>query len=124
MRHTRLLHDNSGMSVLDVLVAMLVFTIAVLGLATASVAATKQLRASRNDVQMWSATQTQLDRLASIGYEAIASGTDTVQSYKMTWTVEGTNPKKITLVVGTDSYRYGSGESFHSDTFITYLAKP
>ena len=124
MNNDRLLRDKSGISVLEVLVAMTVFAVAVLGLASASIAATKQLQTSRDDVRMWSATQTQLDRLASIGFENIASSADTVQSYEMTWTVERTNPKKIVLVVNTDTYRYRNGDALQADTFITYLAKP
>ncbi len=111
--------DTRGASLVEVLVALLVFTVAVLGLTSAGVVASGQVREGWTDSRLWSAVHTQMDSLVAVGYDAVASGADTVAGYAMVWTVQPGNPKKIVLVTGTANYE-GVAEQ---DTFVTYLAK-
>lgn len=103
---------------LELLVALVIFSVTVLGLTSAGVIAGGQLRMGRRDIQLWAAVHYQLDRLTAQGYDSVAAGSATVQGYPMSWTVQGTNPKKVILVVDA---KKSTGQVV-PDTIVTYLA--
>ncbi len=111
--------DTRGASLVEVLVSLLVFTVAVLGLTSSGVVSSGQVREGWTDSRLWSAVHHQLDSLTAAGYASVTSGADTVAGYEMVWTVEAGNPKKIVLVTGTANYKGVAAK----DTFVTYLAK-
>lgn len=111
--------DRRGASLVEVLVSLMVFTVAVLGLTTAGFVSSTQVRVGWTDSRLWSAVHTQLDSLTAVGYDAVTSGADSVAGYAMVWTVQAGNPKKIVLVTGTADYDGVATQ----DTFVTYLAK-
>lgn len=99
--------------------SLMVFVVAVVGLSTTGIVSSEQVRAGWTDSRLWSAVHGQMDSLTAVGYEAVASGADTVAGYAMTWTVQPGNPKKIVLVTGTADFEGVAA----LDTFVTYLAK-
>ncbi len=118
MKASTLRGDASGISMIEVLVALVIFSVTVLGLTSAGAIAGGQLRMGRRDIQLWTAVHYQLDWLTAQGYDSVAAGSATVQGYPMSWTVEGTNPKKIILVVDAKK----SNGQVVPDTIVTYLA--
>ncbi len=114
------LRDARGVSLVEVLVALLIFTMAILALATAGSIASKTLRSGRSYMGSWAVAQSKLDSLTALGWAALGgqSGTETVQGFAVTWNVQGTNPRRVTLVV----QRNLSG-TVYPDTFVTYVAE-
>ncbi len=119
MRYERLT-DARGVSLIEVMIGIIILAVALLGLAAAGGVAARQVYAGRLDMGRWAAIQQQLEWLVAQGYDNVSDSSATVQGYPMTWTVEGTDPKKITLVMSRKNYK---GETVQ-DTFITYMANP
>ncbi len=114
------LRDARGVSVIEVMVALLIFTLAILSLASAGFVASRSLRSGRSYMGAWTTAQSMLDSLTAAGWAALGgtSGVDTVQGYPVTWDVQGDDPRRVILVVE----RSVSGKVF-ADTFVTYVAQ-
>lgn len=111
--------DRRGMSVVEVIVSLMVFSMGVLAVTSAGVISGSHLRASRSDVQAWAAVHRKLDELTALGYDQVSSGAGTVNGYALEWEVEDGDPKKIILTILIPD-RHGVASP---DTFITYLAE-
>lgn len=118
-RRDTLVGNARGFSVVEILIALMIFAIAVLALASSGFVATKALRSGRSYTTSSSIAQTKLDSLTALGWDSLAgvTGSETVQGYPVSWEVQGTNPRRITLVV----QRAIAGQVL-SDTFVTYVA--
>jgi hypothetical protein len=103
---------------IEVLVSLLVFVIAVLGLTSAGIIAAEQDRMGWTDSRLWTAVHHQLDSLSTVGYENVTAGADTVLGFTMVWDIQGTDPKKIIL----ETLAPNSKGVMVPDTFVTYLA--
>ena len=115
-----LLRNARGVSIIEVMVALVIFAIAVLGLASTGYVASQALRRGRSYMGASAVAQSKLDSLTAVGWNALGgkSGTETVQGYPITWNVQGTNPRRLILEV----QRTVSGRVFR-DTFVTYVAR-
>ena len=112
--------DARGVSIIEVLVALSIFTIAILVLASTGLVSTRTLRAGRSYMTASAVAQTKLDSLTSLGWTGLTgvSGSATVQGYPVTWEVYGVNPKRIILVV----HRQVAAKVY-ADSFVTYVAQ-
>jgi type II secretion system protein I len=111
-------HGERGMTVIEVMVALLVFTVAIMTLASTGFVASQALRSARSYMAASTVAQSKLDSLSAIGWHglATASGAEVVRGYPVTWTVQGTNPKKVTVVV-----KRILNTAVYADTFVTYV---
>ena len=116
----RRLRERRGVSLVEILIGVVILSVALIGLAAAGSVAARQVYAGRQDMGRWAAIQEQLESLVALGYDSVTAGSNTVQGYPMTWTVTGTNPKQIIVLMERENYR---GETVQ-DTFITYMADP
>ncbi len=83
---------SSGASLIEVLVALLIFSTTVLGLSAMGMVAGKQLRMSRTDMRVWTAVQYQMEKLTAIGYDGLTgAGAETVQGSSMSWEIKAPN---------------------------------
>ncbi|UCC81542.1 MAG: prepilin-type N-terminal cleavage/methylation domain-containing protein [Gemmatimonadota bacterium] len=114
------LRDREGVTLVEILIGVIILSVALLGLAAAGGVAARQVYMGRVDMGRWAALQQQLESLVAQGYDNVTAGSDTVQSYPMKWTVAGTDPKQITLVMERENFR---GETVQ-DTLVTYMADP
>ena len=112
--------DQRGVSLVEMLIGIVILAVALLALAAAGGVATRQVGYGRQDMGRWAAIQEQMETLVALGYDNVTDGSNTVQGYPMTWTVTGTDPKEITLVMERVNY---SGQTVQ-DTFMTYMANP
>ena len=110
--------DERGMSLIEVMVAMVMLASALLSLVGASGLALQTTIRGRRDMQMWAAVQRQADSLVSLGWGNVTNGSDTVQGYPMSWTVSGTDLEQIDLLVDYPNLRTGAAIQ---DTLILYL---
>jgi len=114
------MNGRHGFTLVEVLIAVLIFSLLMGGLVSAGVVASSQLVMGQNDVRVWKAASYQLEKLVAGGYANLVSGSNTVQGYNTVWTVTGTDPKKVLLVIDRKTL---SGD-IRPDTFVTYLVDP
>ncbi len=91
--------DERGVSLVEILVAMVILTSALLSLASASALAIRTTIRGREDLKMWAAVQRKGDSLMARGAGNVASGSDVVRGRNIAWTVSGASPERIDLLV-------------------------
>lgn len=111
--------NKHGFTIIEVIMASLVMAILLGGLISAGTVAATQLRSSQTDMQIWKASTHQMERLMAQDYSTLVSGSDTVEGFNVVWTVTGTDPKEILLVIDRPTTR---GE-IRPDSFVTYVAE-
>jgi len=119
-RLVKRIRESDGVSLIEVLIGVIILTLALPGLAAAGGVAARQVYMGRVDMARWVAVQQQLETLVAAGYDSVSAGSDTVQGYPMSWTVSGVDPKQVTLVLERENYR---GQTV-MDTVVTYMANP
>jgi prepilin-type N-terminal cleavage/methylation domain-containing protein len=90
--------DERGVSLLEILIALSIFSVALLGLAAAGGVAARQVHAGRIDMHRWAAIQQQVESLVAQGSLNVSDGSAVVQGYSISWTVSGKNPKRVELI--------------------------
>ncbi len=115
---TRTSGPEAGVSLLEVVVALLVFTIGALAAVQQSLTARQQARAGEIITEAAAAAQYQMETLRSLPYDSVASDSDTVWGFPLSWTVSGTAPKVVVLAVERPTVLGG----VTVDTFVTYAA--
>ncbi len=107
---------EGGISLLEVMIALLVFTIGALAAVQQSLTARQQARAGEIITEATAAAQYQMETLRSLPYDSLDSASDTLWGFPLTWTVSGAAPKVILLTVERPSVLGG----VTVDTFVTY----
>ena len=100
--------DERGLSLIEVMIAMVMLTTALLGLSSAAGLALQTTVRGRQEIQMWAAVQWKADSLISLGWGNVTTGSDNVNGYPMSWTVSGTNLEQIDLSVDHPSLATGA----------------
>ena len=108
---------DAGISLLEVLMALLIFTIGALAAVQQSLTARQQARAGEYITEAAAAAQYQMETLRSIPYDSLSSGSDTVWGFPLTWTISGATPKVALLTVERPTVLGG----VTVDTFVTYV---
>ena len=107
---------QAGVSILEVLVSLIVFTVGALAAVQQSLMARQQARVGEWVTEAAAAAQYQMEALRSLPYDSLGSGSDSVWGFPLTWTVSGTRPKVVVLAVERPTVLGGSTV----DTFVTY----
>lgn len=106
-----------GFSLVEIVIALVIFAIAMTGLVSMSVLGSEQLRVADDEDERWSVAQRQLEELIAKDTSALANGTQTVAGYPLSWTVTKGDPTKIVLVITAPS----GGTLSRTDTIVTYV---
>ncbi len=109
---------EAGVSLVEVVVALLIFTVGALAAFQQTLVARQQARAAEIITEAAAAAQYQMETLRSLPYDSVDSASDTVWGFPLTWTVSGAAPKVILLTVERPSVLGG----VTVDTFVTYAA--
>lgn len=118
-RHTSRLARRSGFSITEVVVSVMIVSIGVIAFATAVGLAARDIRLGQRHTDIAMLITDQLEQLKSLPPELVQNGQRTQGDYQLTWTVVGSNPKKLTLVA-----RYpGLKSSPRADTLVTYIPR-
>ncbi len=115
---TRTSGPEAGVSIVEVLIALIVFTVGALSAAQHTLAARQQARAGEIITESAAAAQYQMETLRSLPPDSLESGADTVWGFPISWTVSGTAPKVVILVIERPSVLGGIAV----DTLVTYAA--
>lgn len=118
MKCSKWIRDRGGMSVVELIVAIAIVSVSLLAVAAAGGAAAQHVARGRVNLSRWAAIQQQMESISAQGHSKIINGSTVVQGYPMTWTITGSDLKRVTLMVDRNSF---SGEAVR-DTLIFYLA--
>ena len=87
-----------GFTIIELMVALLVFTIGVLGLAATTSFVVRQTTLSEITTERAAAVQTVVERLKATDYDAVASGARDVGPFEVFWTVSTGNRSKMVII--------------------------
>ena len=106
-----------GFSIAELLIALIIVSIGVIGFATAVGLTSSELLSGRRDTELAFVAAEQMEILKSIGHDSVFPGTRTEGVYELAWDVIGTDPKKVILVAS----RPKKDGSIRADTLIGYI---
>lgn len=111
--------QRSGFTLLEVMVAVVVLTVGLMGLAGATTYVLRQVNVSELKTERSLAKQTALERIRAAGHGQLLEGVDTVGDYIVKWSSEQPTPnlQRVRLVsVGPGLARTGDGVAMMSNT--------
>ena len=110
--------DESGSSLIEVLVAVILLSGLITVVAATSVTGARALQTGGSDTDYWAALSLQAESLLHDGHDVVASGSATVGGFPMSWTVSGGDPKTVTLIGTRRDLSFGTVQ----DTVLLVLA--
>lgn len=120
---------RAGFTLVEVLVALIILTVGVLGLAGTTAIAVRQVTLADVTSDRAAALQTVIERLRSQPYANVASGADSIGMFELTWTVQDDQRSKAVQIV-TVGPGQGSGGGMTGlrrdvvDTFVYRIVRP
>jgi prepilin-type N-terminal cleavage/methylation domain-containing protein len=114
---------RGGFTIIEVIIAMIILTIGVLGLAGTTAFIVRQINLSDLMTERSVAFQTIVDRVQSLPYDNVVSGSDSVGIYAVTWSVvnNGGQNKIVTIETLGPGISSASGTPYNdpqvADTF-------
>lgn len=113
------LSGDAGFSLTELLISLIMLSIGVVGFATAVSLTATELRIGRRDTDVALLAADRIEILKAMSHDSVAPGSSTQGDYQLDWVVEGSNPKKVTLVATFPREKGG----VQSDTFVCYIAR-
>lgn len=91
---------RGGFSIIEVIIAMIILTVGVLGLAGTTAYIARQVTLGDLMTERSVASQTIIDRLQSRPYDSVTSGTDSIGIFRVNWTsvASGSQNKIVTII--------------------------
>ena len=109
---------RAGSSLVELVVAITLFSLVVLGMVQMAMVSRTLTRAGELKARMWSVASQQMEELRLTPFDDLASGSDSVQGFPVKWTVTGAEPKEVTLVI----QRPDVLETSAADTFVMLVS--
>ena len=112
--------DESGVSMVETIVALMILLTTVTTLVAGTGLANRSFATSRRDLQWWSALQWKADSLMGLDSTAVFDSSDVVNGYPVSWSVfPGSIPRRVEVVVG-GGQSIVNGRAV-ADTVVVYL---
>jgi prepilin-type N-terminal cleavage/methylation domain-containing protein len=92
---------RQGFSLVEVMVALVILTFGVLGLAATTMHAVRQTTLSEMTTERAAALQSVVEQLRATDYDLLAAGSDSVGLFDMSWTVTNGNRTKLVTIIST-----------------------
>ena len=110
---------RSGFTLVELLVAMMMFAVGMLALASTAAAVTKMMGGAKRQTIAAQVAQSRIERIRSSPCATLASGTDTVRGVISSWTVvRGTRSVAVTETV---TYKMSRAQD-RTRTYMTTLS--
>src|SRR3954467_1600556 len=90
---------REGFSLVEVLVALTLISVAMMSLAGAAALGLSQMGKARQDLQYSADVQQVVDSLVSVGWNKVSTGSGTIRGRSVSWTVTAVNPNSQRLNV-------------------------
>lgn len=119
---TRPAATRKGFSLVEVVTAMTLLTVAMMGLAGAAAAGLTQMGKARQDLQYSADVQQITDSLIAKGWNQVTNGSTTIRGRSVDWTVSTINPKSQRLAIVVQRRGQHDTSLIYSDTVTLYLS--
>ena len=123
MRRAQSRQSREGFTLVEVLVAMVLLSVAMMSLAGAAALGLSQLGKARQDLQYAADVQQVTDSLVGAGWNNVSNGSATVRGRPVDWKVTtlSANSQRVDVMV----FRRGQAQTSltYTDTVTIYLAK-
>lgn len=93
--------DTRGTSLVEVVVAMMVLTGTLLGMASVATLANRQMVTAEFMMERDAARRMTIEFLRALPYDSVRDGSDVLGGYQMAWTVTPEGPRSKALVIVT-----------------------
>jgi len=127
--NTRRRIREGGFTLVEVLVALIILTVGVLGLAGTTALAVRQVTLSDITTERAAALQSVIERLRSMDYDNITAGSDSIGHFAASWTVTA-GQRSVTVHIVTVGPGLSSGSGMPglkgqvADTFDYRIVRP
>lgn len=101
--------SRAGFSMVEVIIAMIVLAVGVLGLAGTTAYVVRQITLSDLMTERAAAFQTVVDRLQSLPFDDVAAGSDSVGIFAVSWNAVLDGPQNKIVTIVTVGPGLGSG---------------
>ena len=120
---------RNGFTLIEVMVALVILTVGVLGLAATTVWVVRQGTLAELTTERSAAVQTVVEQLRASDYATLAAGSDSVGRFDVSWSiVDGNRSKLVTLVTVGPGLSSGGGmpslTGSVADTFAYRIMQP
>jgi prepilin-type N-terminal cleavage/methylation domain-containing protein len=123
MRRTHSPGDRRGFSLVEVMIAMTLLSVAMMSIAGAAALGLSQMMKARQDLQYTADVQQVADSLIGAGWNRVSTGSGAIRGRPVNWTVNTVSPssQKIDIVV----QRRGQANTtiIYRDTITVYVSK-
>ena len=114
---------NRGFSLVEVIIAMTLLSVAIMSLAGAAALGLSQTTKGREDLQYSADVQQVADSLVGMGWNHVVSGSSTIRGRPVSWTVSTVNPGSQRLDLIVQRRGQASVTTVYQDTVTLFLAK-
>jgi prepilin-type N-terminal cleavage/methylation domain-containing protein len=115
--------SREGFSLVEVLVAITLLSVAMMSLAGAAALGLSQLGKARQDLEYAADVQQVTDSLVGKGWNNVSSGSSTIRGRPMSWTVSTLSPNSQRVNVLVTRKGQANVNLTYTDTVTIYLAK-
>lgn len=105
------LRDRTGGSLLEVVIALVVLSFGMLGMATTTAMAVRQTTLAEITNRRVAASQQVSERLRSVPFDSVVNGSADIGDYGVSWTVTASSFRAKRVEIVTEGPMYGSGEA-------------
>lgn len=115
--------SRRGFSLVEVMVAMTLLSVAMMSLASAAALGLSQMAKAKQDLQYSADVQQVSDSLVGQGWNKVSNGSSTIRGRPMSWTVSTVSPNYQRVDVLVQRRGQAQANVIYTDTVRIYLAK-
>jgi prepilin-type N-terminal cleavage/methylation domain-containing protein len=115
--------SNRGFSLVEVMIAMTLLSVAIMSLAGAAALGLSQMGKARQDLQYSADVQQVADSLVGVGWNHVSSGSSTIRGRPVSWIVTTASASSQKLDILVQRRGQASQTTVYQDTVTLFLAK-
>jgi prepilin-type N-terminal cleavage/methylation domain-containing protein len=115
--------SNRGFSLVEVMIAMTLLSVAIMSLAGAAALGLSQMGKARQDLQYSADVQQVADSLVGVGWNHVSSGSSTIRGRPVSWIVTTASASSQKLDILVQRRGQASHTTVYQDTVTLFLAK-
>jgi len=116
-------NGKRGFSLVEVMIAMTLMSVAVMSLAGAAALSLSQMGKARQDLQYSADVQQVADSRVGVGWNHVSSGSATIRGRPVSWTVTTASASSQKLDILVERRGQASQTTVYQDTVTLFLAK-
>jgi prepilin-type N-terminal cleavage/methylation domain-containing protein len=123
MKELRRSSERRGFSLVEVLTAVVLLSLVVMGLAGAATLGLSQIAKSKQDLQYSADVQQVADSLVSVGWNKVTGYSTSIRGRSVSWTVSTINSSSQLVTMIVQRRGLANTSVVYPDTVVLYLAK-